>query len=154
MAKINIQPEIMKFQISSLVPWEENPRDISPEALKGLRDSLEKFGYVDLIVVNKRNMQVVSGHQRLRVLKEDGVQEVTCLAVDMDEIAQNALAVTLNNQQITGFFTKTLIPILEPCSRNRPSRRGYQPRQNSETPPVTPPGQVPTTQSLSQFWRG
>jgi len=121
MAKINIQPEIMKFQIASLVPWEENPRDISPEALKGLRDSLEKFGYVDLIVINKRNMQVVSGHQRLRVLKEDGVQEVTCLAVDMDEIAQNALAVTLNNQQITGFFTKTLIPILEDLRLKMPA---------------------------------
>ena len=84
MAKINVEPEIMKFQISCLAPWEENPREISPEALKGLRDSLEKFGYVDLIVVNKRNMQVISGHQRLRVLKEDG-------AVDTESINVNEL---------------------------------------------------------------
>ena len=83
MAKINIEPEIMKFPISSLSPWDDNPREITDEALKGLRDSLEKFGYVDLIVVNKRNMQVISGHQRLRVLKADGAEDVTCLAVDI-----------------------------------------------------------------------
>lgn len=121
MTKINGEPEIMKFPISGLAPWENNPREISPEALKGLRDSLEKFGYVDLIVVNKRNRQVISGHQRLRVLKEDGAEDVLCLAVDMDDIAQKALAVTLNNQQITGYFTKALVPILEDLRQRMPT---------------------------------
>ena len=121
MPKINVEPEIQKFSISSLAPWEENPREISQEALKGLRDSLNKFGYVDLIVVNKRNMQVISGHQRLRVLKEDGVEEVLCLSVDMDDIAQKALAVTLNNQQITGYFTEALMPILEDLRQRMPT---------------------------------
>lgn len=121
MAKIKIEPEIKKFALSCLAPWEENPRDIAPEALKGLRDSLERFGYVDLIVVNKRNMQVISGHQRLRVLKADGIEEVLCLAVDMDEISQKALAVTLNNQQITGYFTEALLPILENLRQQMPT---------------------------------
>jgi len=121
MAKINVEPEIMKFPISSLSPWDDNPREITDEALKGLRDSLEKFGYVDLIVVNKRNMQVISGHQRLRVLKADGAEDVTCLAVDMDDMAQKALAVTLNNQQITGYFTQALVPILEDLRQRMPT---------------------------------
>ncbi len=120
MAKINGEPEIMKFPISSLSPWEDNPREISEEALKGLRDSLEKFGYVDLIVVNKRNRKVISGHQRLRVLKEDGAQDILCLAVDIDDMAQKALAVTLNNQQITGYFTAALLPILEDLRNQMP----------------------------------
>ena len=121
MAKINVEPEIMKFPISCLAPWEDNPRVISQEALKGLRDSLEKFGYVDLIVVNKRNMQVISGHQRLRVLKEDGAEDVLCLAVDIDDMSQKALAVTLNNQQITGYFTAALLPILEDLRNQMPT---------------------------------
>ena len=121
MVKINARPEIMNFAISCLNPWEDNPREISEEALKGLRDSIEKFGYVDLIVVNKRNMQVISGHQRLRVLKEAGVEEIDCLAVDMDDMAQKALAVTLNNQQITGYFTQALMPILEDLRQRMPT---------------------------------
>lgn len=120
MGKINVEPEIGKYPISALVPWEKNPREITEEAYKGLRDSLEKFGYVGLIVVNKRNMQVVSGHQRLKVLKDCGVEEVRCIVVDVDEIAQQAMAVSLNNEEIMGYFTEDLMPILEDLRRQIP----------------------------------
>lgn len=136
MGKINVEPEIGKFPISSLVPWEKNPRKITEEAYKGLRDSLEKFGYLGLIVVNKRNMQVVSGHQRLKVLKEQGFEEVSCIVVDVDDIAQQAMAVSLNNQEITGYFTEELMPILEDLRRQIPedylSLRLAELRENME----------------------
>ena len=70
MAKINIKPEISDIKLSDIKPAPYNPREISNEALSGLRHSLEKFGYVDLMVVNKRNMRVISGHQRYKILQE------------------------------------------------------------------------------------
>lgn len=113
MAKINIKPEISDIKLSDIKPAPYNPREISNEALSGLRHSLEKFGYVDLMVVNKRNMRVISGHQRYKILQAEGVETVTAILVDVDEIQEQAMNVTLNNQEIAGYWTAALIPLLE-----------------------------------------
>ncbi len=113
MAKINIKPEICDINMADLKPAPYNPRDISNDALSGLRHSLEKFGYVDLLVVNKRNMRIISGHQRYKILQTDGVETVTAILVDVDEIQEQAMNVTLNSPEITGQWTAALIPLLE-----------------------------------------
>ena len=113
MAKINIKPEICDINMADLKPAPYNPRDISNDALSGLRHSLEKFGYVDLLVVNKRNMRIISGHQRYKILQADGIQTVTAILVDVDEIQEQAMNVTLNSPEITGQWTAALIPLLE-----------------------------------------
>ena len=79
--------------------------------MSGLRHSLEKFGYVDLMVVNKRNMRVISGHQRYKILQAEGIETVTAILVDVDEIQEQAMNVTLNNQEIAGYWTAALIPL-------------------------------------------
>jgi hypothetical protein len=112
-AKINIKPEISDIKLSDIKPAPYNPREISNEAMSGLRHSLEKFGYVDLMVVNKRNMRVISGHQRYKILQAEGVETVTAILVDVDEIQEQAMNVTLNNQEIAGYWTAALIPLLE-----------------------------------------
>lgn len=113
MAKINVKPEISDIKLSDIKPAPYNPREISNEALSGLRHSLEKFGYVDLMVVNKRNMRVISGHQRYKILQAEGVETVTAILVDVDEVQEQAMNVTLNNQEIAGYWTAALIPLLE-----------------------------------------
>ena len=113
MPKINVKPDIQDILVSALNPAPYNPRDISPEALAGLRQSLERFGMVDLLVVNKRNMRVISGHQRLKILQQEGIETVTAIVVDVDEVSEMAMNVTLNSQQIVGTWTEALIPLLE-----------------------------------------
>ena len=113
MAKINIKPEISEIPLNNLKPSPYNPRDISNEALLGLRHSLEKFGYVDLLVVNKRNMRIISGHQRYKILQSEGVETAPAILVDVDEVQEQAMNVTLNNQEIAGVWTAALIPLLE-----------------------------------------
>ncbi len=113
MPKINVKPDIQDIAVSALNPAPYNPRDISPEALAGLRQSLERFGMVDLLVVNKRNMRVISGHQRLKILQAEGIETVTAIVVDVDEVSEMAMNVTLNSQQIVGTWTAALIPLLE-----------------------------------------
>lgn len=120
MAKINIKPEIKDLLIMDIKPFAGNPRDISTEALSGLRSSLEKFGYVDLLVVNKRNMELVSGHQRLKILQAEGAESVLCILVDIDDMQQQAMNITLNNQAIAGYWTQALIPILEKLRQEIP----------------------------------
>jgi len=112
-AKINIKPEISDIKLSEIKPAPYNPREITNEALSGLRHSLEKFGYVDLLVVNKRNMHIISGHQRYKILQAEGVETAPAILVDVDEIQEQAMNVTLNNQEIAGQWTQALIPLLE-----------------------------------------
>ena len=113
MAKINVKPDICDVKMSVIKPAPYNPREISDAALAGLRHSLEKFGLVDLLIINKRNMRIISGHQRYKILQQAGVETVTAIMVDLDEVSEMAMNVTLNSQQIAGSWTEALIPLLE-----------------------------------------
>lgn len=113
MTEINVKPDISDVMLSEIHPAAYNPREISEEAISGLKRSLERFGLVDLLVINKRNMRIISGHQRYKILKEAGVEKVTAIMVDLDEVAEMAMNVTLNSQEITGSWTEALIPLLE-----------------------------------------
>jgi len=119
-AKVKINHEIRDILLKDLSPAPYNPREISNDALSGLRHSLEKFGYLDLLVVNKRTMHIVSGHQRYKILKDEGVESVPVLMVDVDELLEQAMNVTLNNQEISGVWTSLLFPILERLRREMP----------------------------------
>ena len=120
MVKINIKPDIQEIEVSDIKPFSGNPRDITDEALSGLRSSLEKFGYIDLLIVNKRNMELVAGHQRIKILQEGDVKTVTCIMVDVDDMMQQVMNVTLNNSAIAGYFTQAIIPILERLRQEMP----------------------------------
>jgi len=120
MAGINLKPEIKSLLLKDILPDEKHARNITDEALDGLRKSLETFGYVDLIIINKRNMRIVAGHQRFKVLTENNVKRVPCVIVDVDDMMQQAMSVSLNNQQIAGYFTAALIPVLEQLRQSMP----------------------------------
>lgn len=90
---------IKTVDISQLNPAKYNPRkDLQPsdpEYVK-LKNSIEHFGYVDPIIVNKRNNIVVGGHQRLKVLIDLGYKDVDVVYVDLNETDEKALNVALN----------------------------------------------------------
>lgn len=89
-----------------------NPRRMSKEARKGLTKSMETFGNVQPIVWNRRTGHVVSGHQRLSVLREKGEASTQVVVVDLDDVEEKALNVTQNNPQIAGEFTEGLGDVL------------------------------------------
>jgi len=77
-----------------------NPREISEEALRGLRSSLDAFGFVQNLVINRRTGNLISGHQRLKALQDEegaGDKEVMAAYVDVDETHEKAMNVALNN---------------------------------------------------------
>ncbi|OLS02575.1 site-specific DNA-methyltransferase [Tissierella creatinophila] len=90
---------IEKIKIEKLNPSKYNPRkDLKagdPE-YERLKKSIETFGYVEPVIWNKRTGNIVGGHQRLKILKEQGQEEVDCVVVDMDESEEKALNVALN----------------------------------------------------------
>jgi len=57
-----------KRKVNELVPYEKNPRRISPEQLENLKKSLKKFNLVEIPAIDADN-KVIAGHQRLMILK-------------------------------------------------------------------------------------
>ena len=91
--------DIVKIDINLLNPAPYNPRvDLQPsdpEYIK-LKNSINSFGYVEPLVVNKRNNVIVGGHQRYKVLKDLGYKEVEVVYVDLDDSAEKGLNIALN----------------------------------------------------------
>ena len=102
--------------LESLNPAPYNPRDITDRAFEGLKESIKKFGFVDPIIVNKRTNNIVGGHQRLKAAQSLELKEVPVVEIDVSEIEEKALNVTLNNQAISGFYTDTLQDLLTEIS--------------------------------------
>lgn len=85
--------------INDLNPAVYNPRKLltpKDKEYQKLKRSIEEFGYVDPIIVNKRNHVVVGGHQRLNVLIAMGYEEIDVVYVDLDEKREKALNIALN----------------------------------------------------------
>lgn len=84
--------------ISELKPAEYNPRKrLRPgdEEYESLKRSIETFGYVDPIIVNKDGT-VIGGHQRLFVLSDLGYLEADVAVVDLNKQDEKALNIALN----------------------------------------------------------
>lgn len=92
---------IQKIQINKLIPATYNPRkDLKPndEEYIKIKNSIENFGFVSPLIVNK-DMTVIGGHQRLKVLIELGYTELECIVVDLDKTREKALNIALNKIQ-------------------------------------------------------
>lgn len=89
---------IQKINILKLKPSEYNPRkDLQPEDEEyiKIKNSILEFGYVAPVIINA-DMTVIGGHQRLKVLKELGYEEIQCIVVDLDKNKEKALNLALN----------------------------------------------------------
>lgn len=106
--------QIEKIEISRLKAAEYNPRkDLKPTDIEfeKLKRSIEEFGYVEPVIVNKQTgYTIVGGHQRYKVLKHLGHTEVDCVVVDLDEQKEKALNIALN--KISGSWDEGLLSAL------------------------------------------
>lgn len=101
---------IEKKPVAELKAADYNPRkDLKPgdPEYEKLKRSIQEFGYVEPVIWNKRTGIVVGGHQRLKVMKDLGFEEVDCVVVDLDEKQEKALNVALN--KISGEWDDTLL---------------------------------------------
>ena len=93
--------KIEKVKIAELNPAEYNPRRMTNKQYEDLKNSLEKFGLVDPIIINADNT-VVGGHQRLRIMRELGAELVPVVRVNLSKEDEKELNIRLNKN--TGEF--------------------------------------------------
>lgn len=73
--------EIVIKEIDKLIPYKNNPRKISDEAVEAIKNSIKQFEIRQPIVIDKNNVIIV-GHGRLLAAKELGIKEFPCVIVD------------------------------------------------------------------------
>lgn len=88
--------DVFEVNIAELKHAPYNPRRISEEQMAMLQKSLTTFGFVDPIVVNRRNQVIVGGHQRVIAWAALGHQTLPVVYVDLDEAQERALNLALN----------------------------------------------------------
>jgi ParB-like chromosome segregation protein Spo0J len=101
-----------KVKLKDIQPMGNNPRSIAEKALKGLKKSIERFGYVEPIIWNKTTNHIIGGHQRYGVLLEEGVEEAIVVVVEMTKLEEMAANITLNNPEIEGEWDNPLNELL------------------------------------------
>lgn len=90
---------VKKVNINDLKEHPDNPRvtlQSTDEMYKQLKESILKFGYLNPIIVNKRSGYVISGHQRLQVLRDMNIKEIDVIEVDIPVDKEKGLMVALN----------------------------------------------------------
>jgi len=89
---------IETVKIDDLISPDYNPRHITPEALESLKQSIDEFGYIDPLIVNRVNNHVVGGNQRLECLKALNYNEVEVIFINEPDInREKAINIRLNN---------------------------------------------------------
>lgn len=114
--------------LKDLRPAPYNPRQISDDAMAGLRVSLSEFGDISGLVWNQRTGNLICGHQRLEALKRDtrGVEfrrepggpalvaggvSFPIRVVDWDKAREKLANIAANNPHLTGEFSGDLPPL-------------------------------------------
>jgi len=87
--------KIKEIEIQKLKPAEYNPRQITKKQYNDLKESVEKFGLVDPIILNK-DMTVIGGHQRLKVCKDLNYDKISCVVLDLSKEEERELNIRLN----------------------------------------------------------
>lgn len=97
---MNTQMNLQRISVDKLKPAKYNPRkDLKPgdPAYEKIKRSLHDFGYVDPVIWNEVTGNIVGGHQRYKVLKAEGVTEIDCVVVHVENPQdEKALNVALN----------------------------------------------------------
>ncbi len=88
--------KIEEIEISKLKPATYNPRQINTKQYNDLKKSIERFGLVDPIIINKNGNVVIGGHQRLKIIKSLGEKTIGCIVLDLNKEQERELNIRLN----------------------------------------------------------
>ena len=104
--------QIELIEINKLKPATYNPRQITTKQYNDLKESIDKFGIVDPIIINKDNT-IIGGHQRYKIwkekAKESNVDDITipCVVLELNKEQERELNVRLNKN--TGEFDMDIL---------------------------------------------
>jgi len=110
----NATPEYETVPLGSLRPDPANPRSHGAENLAAIRSSLQTFGQVEPLIVQRGSRRVIGGNGRLHVMAELGWDEVQVRWLEVDDKQAHAVAIALNRTgELAEWNEEILARILE-----------------------------------------
>ena len=87
--------EVKKIPVNLIKFDETNPNELSKEQMESLKLTMEKFGYLAPVILNK-DFTVVDGEHRVRIYQELGHKEIQAYVIDVDTIDLKILRQLMN----------------------------------------------------------
>lgn len=87
--------ELKKVPISIIKFDETNPNVLSDEQMSALKLTMEKYGYLSPVILNK-DFTVIDGEHRVRIYQELEKQEIPAYVLDVDVVDQKILRQLMN----------------------------------------------------------
>ena len=91
--------QIKEVDINSLIGAEYNPRILKENQFEQLKNSIQRFGFVEPIIVNinkERKNIIISGHARLNVEKYLKIKKVPIVEIDLTPEKEKELNIRMN----------------------------------------------------------
>lgn len=96
---MNSKLTIEYVALEHLQPYNKNPRTISPEGIKKLENSINRFGFVNPVLAQKGTGMIIAGHQRFKAAKEQGLKELPVIWLNMTAAEAQAYNLADNRLQ-------------------------------------------------------
>lgn len=105
------------MNISDLVPDPKNPRTHDQRNLDAIRSSLDTYGQVEPILVQKSTNMVIAGNGRMSAMKSLGWDTVVVALLDVDDKEARELSIALNRSgELAGWDEEILAQHLRDLS--------------------------------------
>ena len=115
--------ELKKVNIKDIKPARYNPRKISKKDFEKLKTNIKEFGFIQPLIVNK-DMTLIGGHQRLKVLLDLGYKETDVIIVNLNKEKEKSLNISLN--KISGEWDNNkLVDILKTLDKEELDLSGF-----------------------------
>ena len=91
--------QVIELPLISLIEATWNPNEQETAMMARLTESISRYGLVQNLVVRPLadgNYEVLSGNQRIQVLRDQGHENAPCMIVELDDIRAKMLAQALN----------------------------------------------------------
>lgn len=95
-AKAIPHPVVESVPLSKLKPWDQNPR--KNHAVDAISASIERFGYLAPIIVQKGTYRILAGHGRFAALKKAKARNVPVIVAEISD--QDAALFTIADNKI------------------------------------------------------
>lgn len=89
--------EYTEIEIEKLIPYHNNARTHSEEQVKKIAKSIEEFGFINPVLIDKDNI-IIAGHGRVMGAKNLGLVTVPCLRIEHLTEAQKRAYILADNK--------------------------------------------------------
>jgi len=91
--------KIVEVKVSDLIFAEYNPRQLTEQQGQDLKDSVQRFGFVDPIIVNSNKDRmniIIGGHQRARIAQILDIEKIPVHYINLNTDKEKELNIRLN----------------------------------------------------------